>query len=139
MYFGRHAQLHLVAKIKIHCLSLVTCYKSAPGRPRQMNLKTAGAFTICTLDLVTHRSMTESLYRLCVLPLKTSSQSVKERGKWESKKEFFLSVAGAVVGLGNVWRFPYMCYKNGGGKCQLFQKSQNLFFKIIQPPQTCTN
>lgn len=73
----------------------------------------------------------ESLYRLCVLPLKASSQSVKERGKWESKKEFFLSVAGAVIGLGNVWRFPYMCYKNGGGKCQLFQNLKISFSKLF--------
>lgn len=40
---------------------------------------------------------------------------VEERGHWGKKTEFFLAVAGAVVGLGNVWRFPYLCYKNGGG------------------------
>lgn len=40
----------------------------------------------------------------------------EERGHWAKKAEFFLSVAGNVVGLGNVWRFPYLCYKNGGGK-----------------------
>ncbi|XP_070830096.1 sodium- and chloride-dependent betaine transporter-like [Chaetodon trifascialis] len=38
-----------------------------------------------------------------------------DRGQWTNKKEYFLVVAGNVVGLGNVWRFPYLCYKNGGG------------------------
>ncbi|XP_034411348.1 sodium- and chloride-dependent betaine transporter-like [Cyclopterus lumpus] len=38
-----------------------------------------------------------------------------DRGQWASKTEYMLAVAGNVVGLGNVWRFPYLCYKNGGG------------------------
>ncbi|XP_057203805.1 sodium- and chloride-dependent GABA transporter 2-like [Triplophysa rosa] len=40
---------------------------------------------------------------------------IEERGYWGSKTEFLLAVAGIVIGLGNVWRFPYLCYKNGGG------------------------
>ncbi|XP_030621054.1 sodium- and chloride-dependent GABA transporter 2-like [Chanos chanos] len=42
-------------------------------------------------------------------------EEIEERGQWGSKVEFILAVAGNVVGLGNVWRFPYLCYKNGGG------------------------
>ncbi|GAU93469.1 hypothetical protein RvY_05404 [Ramazzottius varieornatus] len=39
----------------------------------------------------------------------------KARPQWGSKYEFILSHIGCCIGLGNVWRFPYVVYKNGGG------------------------
>lgn len=42
-------------------------------------------------------------------------QTTDNRGQWGSKFGFIMAAAGSAVGLGNIWRFPYVTGENGGG------------------------
>ena len=46
-----------------------------------------------------------------------NASDVDEEGRdeWRNSTEYLLSSIGYTVGLGNLWRFPYLTYKHGGG------------------------
>ncbi|MEE9555463.1 MAG: sodium-dependent transporter [candidate division Zixibacteria bacterium] len=37
------------------------------------------------------------------------------REQWDNRFAFILAAIGSAIGLGNIWRFPFVCYQNGGG------------------------
>lgn len=44
---------------------------------------------------------------------KSTSQETRET--WSKKFDFLMSIIGFSVDLASIWRFPYLCFKNGGG------------------------
>lgn len=48
-------------------------------------------------------------------PMRPGTETSKDRGQWSSEPAFVFSMAAAAVGLGNLWRFPYLAGEYGGG------------------------
>lgn len=71
-------------------------------------------------------------------PTKTPASSldkpeiVDERDKWGRKADFILSSLGYCVGFGNVWRFPFLAYRNGGGKGCFFASTSHLCVRDVK-------
>ena len=64
-------------------------------------------FLKASLVTIQHISVALIYNRNCTIVAKVT---------WDSPVQFFFTVLGFCVGLGNIWRFPYLCQQNGGGE-----------------------
>ena len=75
----------------------------------------------CCLPLTEAAALSVSLKK------KKSEVTMAPRQQWSKEIEFILACVGNAVGLGNLWRFPYLCYESGGGELLLI----NIIMLII--------
>ena len=64
-------------------------------------------------------------------------EEAESRPKWDNKAQYILTCVGFCIGLGNVWRFPYLCQSHGGGKLEVVKRNTSIISLVTVSSSEC--
>ena len=59
---------------------------------------------------------------------------MNKTSQWNSVFTFIMAMIGLTIGIGNIWRFSYILYSNGGGSFFIAGTNRKSAVRILRPP-----
>lgn len=117
------SNVNLNSKTTVHYIvdpstesSTPTTTTSATSTPAPMDDNNQkGTNLILNGNEMTNQKKQKVLVSSPTVTVETLPENYRPREQWANKLEFIFACMAYAIGLGNVWRFPYLCFKNGGG------------------------